>query len=91
MRARRYGRPGASDEEVFAAARAASLHDAITDRFPQQYETVVGERGLRLSGGAHLPCRLACDGSLAHPHRLHVGCSAVSTAGHRAWFLVRSW
>ena len=47
----RYGRPGASDEEVFEAARAASLHDAIISRFPQQYETVVGERGLRLSGG----------------------------------------
>ena len=52
LRRRRYGRPGASDEEVFDAARAASLHDAIINRFPQQYETVVGERGLRLSGGA---------------------------------------
>ena len=48
----RYGRPDASDEEVFEAARAASLHDAIINRLPQQYETVVGERGLRLSGGA---------------------------------------
>ena len=48
---RRYGRPGASDEEVYDAARAASLHDSIINRFPQQYDTIVGERGLRLSGG----------------------------------------
>ena len=47
----RYGRPTASREEVEEAARAASLHDAITDRFPHGYGTVVGERGLRLSGG----------------------------------------
>eukprot|EP00884_Botryococcus_braunii_P001303 jgi/Botrbrau1/11173/Bobra.182_2s0026.1 len=47
----RYGRPSASDEEVEAAASSASIHDAITDRFPQRYGTIVGERGLRLSGG----------------------------------------
>lgn len=38
-------------QEVHAAARAASLHDSIMTRFPEQYDTVVGERGLRLSGG----------------------------------------
>lgn len=47
----RYGRPGASDEEVRAAAEAACLHETIRDRFPLGYATVVGERGLRLSGG----------------------------------------
>jgi len=47
----RYGRPSATDEEVEAAARAACIHDAITTRFPKGYETMVGERGLRLSGG----------------------------------------
>lgn len=47
----RYGRPEASDAEVFAAAQAAAIHTNIMERFPQQYETVVGERGLRLSGG----------------------------------------
>lgn len=47
----RYGRPSASKEEVEEAAKAASLHDAIVDRFPNGYETIVGERGLRLSGG----------------------------------------
>lgn len=49
---RRYGRPDATDEEVHEAARAAAIHDSIVGRFPQQYDTIVGERGLRLSGGA---------------------------------------
>ncbi|CAL1528016.1 unnamed protein product [Lymnaea stagnalis] len=46
----RYGRLGATDEEVEDAARAAEIHERILT-FPKQYETVVGERGLRLSGG----------------------------------------
>ena len=46
----RYGRPGASDAELIAAARAAQIHDFIAS-LPQGYETLVGERGLRLSGG----------------------------------------
>ena len=45
-----YGKPGASREAVVAAAEAAQLHTAIL-RMPQGYETVVGERGLKLSGG----------------------------------------
>ncbi len=46
----KYGRPDASREEIFAAARAAQLHDFI-ESLPQKYETRVGERGLKLSGG----------------------------------------
>ncbi|GAP65961.1 ABC transporter [Mizugakiibacter sediminis] len=45
-----YGRPGATREEVEAAARAAHIHDFILG-LPQGYETAVGERGLKLSGG----------------------------------------
>jgi ATP-binding cassette, subfamily B, heavy metal transporter len=45
-----YGRPEASREEVYAAARAAQLHEFI-ESLPQKYETRVGERGLKLSGG----------------------------------------
>ncbi len=45
-----YGRPDASREEVEAAARAAHIHDFIL-RLPDGYETQVGERGLKLSGG----------------------------------------
>ncbi|RTD96561.1 ABC transporter ATP-binding protein/permease [Variovorax atrisoli] len=45
-----YGRPGATREEVEAAARAARIHDFIAAT-PKGYETTVGERGLKLSGG----------------------------------------
>ena len=45
-----YGRPDASPAEIEAAARAASIHDFIIG-LPQGYATVVGERGLKLSGG----------------------------------------
>jgi ATP-binding cassette subfamily B protein len=46
----RYARPDASDEELEAAARAANIHETIAS-FPEGYDTVVGERGYRLSGG----------------------------------------
>jgi ATP-binding cassette subfamily B protein len=46
----RYGRPGASDESVLAAARAAYVEEFVL-RLPDGYGTEVGERGLRLSGG----------------------------------------
>jgi ATP-binding cassette subfamily B protein len=46
----RYGRPGASDADVVEAARAAHIHDFI-ESLPAKYETMVGERGLKLSGG----------------------------------------
>ena len=46
----RYARPGASAEEVADACRAARIHDLIT-RLPDGYETMVGERGYRFSGG----------------------------------------
>jgi ABC-type transport system involved in Fe-S cluster assembly fused permease/ATPase subunit len=45
-----YGRPEASREELIAAAKAAKIHDFIMS-LPEGYETKVGERGLKLSGG----------------------------------------
>jgi len=45
-----YGRPGASRDDVVAAARAAHIHDFI-ESLPDGYRTMVGERGLKLSGG----------------------------------------
>jgi ATP-binding cassette, subfamily B, heavy metal transporter len=45
-----YGRPEAAREEVVAAARSAHIHDFI-ESLPDKYETRVGERGLKLSGG----------------------------------------
>jgi ATP-binding cassette, subfamily B, bacterial len=46
----RYGRPGASDAEIEAAARAAAA-DAFLRELPEGYDTFLGERGARLSGG----------------------------------------
>ena len=46
----RYAKPGASDAELEQAARAANIHDTIVS-FPEGYDTIVGERGYRLSGG----------------------------------------
>jgi ABC-type transport system involved in Fe-S cluster assembly fused permease/ATPase subunit len=45
-----YGKANATEEEIVAAARAARIHDFVT-RLPEGYETKVGERGLKLSGG----------------------------------------
>jgi subfamily B ATP-binding cassette protein MsbA len=45
-----YGRLDASEAEMMAAARAANAHDFIMG-FPNQYDTIVGERGMNLSGG----------------------------------------
>lgn len=54
----RYGRLGASDEEVFRAARRAYAHDFIME-FPEGYDTLVGERGESLSGGQRQRIALA--------------------------------
>lgn len=45
-----YADPNASQDEIIAAAKAARIHDNIME-MPQQYDTKVGERGMRLSGG----------------------------------------
>jgi ABC-type transport system involved in Fe-S cluster assembly fused permease/ATPase subunit len=45
-----YGRPGASHDDIVAAARLAQIHDFVMS-LPDGYATPVGERGLKLSGG----------------------------------------
>ena len=45
-----FGRPGATEEEIVAAARLAQAHEFI-ERLPEGYDTVIGERGITLSGG----------------------------------------
>ncbi len=54
----RYGRPDASEAEVIEAAKAAYIHAEILN-FPQQYDTLVGERGITLSGGQRQRVALA--------------------------------
>ena len=53
-----YGRPGASDAEIEAAARVAQAHDFVI-ALPRGYDSVVGERGLTLSGGQRQRIALA--------------------------------
>jgi ATP-binding cassette subfamily B protein len=53
-----YGSPGASENEIIAAARAAHAHDFIS-RLPQGYDSHLGEQGVRLSGGQRQRIALA--------------------------------
>jgi ATP-binding cassette subfamily B protein len=77
----RYGRPDASDEEVFEAARAAHIHDFIQS-LPEKYEAQVGERGLKLSGGEKQ--RVAIARALLKNPRILIFDEATSALDSRA-------
>ena len=77
----RYGRPEATDAEVIEAARAAHIHDFI-QTLPAKYETMVGERGLKLSGGEKQ--RVAIARALLKNPRILIFDEATSALDSRA-------
>jgi ATP-binding cassette, subfamily B, heavy metal transporter len=77
----RYGRPDASDEEVVEAARAAHIHEFI-ESLPIGYQTMVGERGLKLSGGEKQ--RVAIARALLKNPRILIFDEATSALDSRA-------
>jgi ATP-binding cassette, subfamily B, heavy metal transporter len=77
----RYGRPEASDAEVVEAARAAHIHDFI-ESLPLKYQTMVGERGLKLSGGEKQ--RVAIARALLKNPRILIFDEATSALDSRA-------
>ena len=78
-----YGDPDATEAQMFAAAKAAFIHDRIME-FPDGYETIVGERGYRLSGGERQ--RLSIARVILHDPRILIldeATSALDTASER--------
>jgi ATP-binding cassette subfamily B protein len=80
----RYAKPSATDEQIVAAARAAQIHDLISE-LPDGYDTVVGSRGHRFSGGEKQ--RIAIARTLLRDPRILVldeATSALDTETERA-------
>jgi ATP-binding cassette, subfamily B, heavy metal transporter len=77
-----YGRPGATREQVEAAARSAHIHNFISAT-PKGYDTMVGERGLKLSGGEKQRVAIART-LLKNPLIFDEATSALDSANERA-------
>jgi ATP-binding cassette subfamily B protein len=81
-----YARPTASEEEMIAAARAANIHDFI-EGLPEGYDTVVGERGVKLSGGEKQ--RISIARVILKDPRVFILDEATSSLDSRAEHLVQ--
>src|SRR5690242_6176987 len=82
-----YGRPGASHDEIVAAARLAQIHDFV-QRLPEGYATPVGERGLKLSGGEKQ--RVAIARALLKAPRILIFDEATSALDSKAEKLIQA-
>lgn len=82
-----YGRPDATEEKVIAATKAAAIHDFISE-LPDGYDTVVGERGYRMSGGEKQ--RLALARVILKDPRILVLDEATSALDTRSERLIQS-
>ncbi len=82
-----YGRPDATEDEMFEAARAAAIHDMIVE-LPEGYDTVVGERGYRMSGGEKQ--RLALARVILKDPRILILDEATSALDTRSERLIQS-
>jgi len=81
-----YGKPGASDEEMVAAAKAAYAHEFV-EALPQGYDTEVGERGVKLSGGQKQ--RLALARAILADPRILILDEATSSVDAEAEYLIQ--
>jgi ABC-type multidrug transport system fused ATPase/permease subunit len=81
-----YGKPGATEEEVVAAAQAAYAHAFICE-LPQGYETELGERGVKLSGGQKQ--RLALARAILADPRILILDEATSSVDAEAEYLIQ--
>lgn len=81
-----FGRPDADENEIIAAAKAANAHDFIME-FPDQYETLVGERGITLSGGQRQ--RIAIARALLINPRILILDDSTSSVDTRTEFLIQ--
>ena len=82
----RYGKPDATDEELVAAAKAAYAHDFIMG-FPKGYDTQIGERGVRVSGGQKQ--RLALARAILADPRILILDEATSSVDAEAEYLIQ--